>query len=95
MFTVINKIFTISNSVSLYFLALQAPQPCIPASHNTGTPVSKTGLVHLSELCPVNETPQIPGVVIHCVNEIETRGLSQEGIYRICGTEKQVKGIDY
>ena len=81
------------SQTAIFFVFFQAPQPCIPVSHNTGTPVSKSGLVQLSELCPVNETPQIPGVVIHCVNEIETRGLSQEGVYRICGTEKQVKGL--
>jgi Rac GTPase-activating protein 1 len=33
----------------------------------------------------------IPSIVIHCVNEVESRGLNEVGIYRVPGSDKEVK----
>ncbi|XP_062548165.1 rac GTPase-activating protein 1 isoform X3 [Armigeres subalbatus] len=64
---------------------------CVPQSG--GTPGSKgkfTG--YLSDYTP-NIGPMIPGLIVHCVNEIETRGLGEEGIYRIPGSEREVRAL--
>ncbi|KAG5892677.1 hypothetical protein JTB14_004874 [Gonioctena quinquepunctata] len=37
--------------------------------------------------------PMVPSLIVHCVNEIEQRGLNELGIYRIPGSEKDVKGL--
>jgi len=41
----------------------------------------------------VNGRPMIPALVIHCVNEIEQRGFDTVGLYRIPGSEKDVKAL--
>ncbi len=46
----------------------------------------------LSALCPPDEFPMIPAVVIHCINEVAARGLLSTGIYRIPGSDKRVYG---
>lgn len=35
----------------------------------------------------------IPALVMHCVNEIEQRGFDTVGLYRIPGSEKEVKAL--
>ena len=30
---------------------------------------------------------------IHCINEVECRGLSEQGIYRVPGSEKEVREL--
>ena len=35
-------------------------------------------------------SPMIPGLVIHCINEIERRGFSEEGIYRTNGSQEEI-----
>lgn len=65
--------------------------PCVPQSG--GTPGSKgkfTGC--LSDYTPTIG-PMIPGLIVHCVNEIETRGLTEVGIYRIPGSEREVRAL--
>lgn len=37
--------------------------------------------------------PMVPALVIHCLNEIENRGLNEIGIYRIPGSEREVKDL--
>ena len=35
----------------------------------------------------------IPPIIIHCIQEIENRGVDQIGLYRIPGSEKEVKTL--
>lgn len=35
----------------------------------------------------------VPALVVHCVNEVESRGLNEVGLYRISGSEKDVKAL--
>lgn len=35
----------------------------------------------------------VPALIVHCVNEIEQRGLRELGIYRIPGSERDVKQL--
>uniref|UniRef100_A0A8D2NHK4 Rac GTPase-activating protein 1 n=1 Tax=Zonotrichia albicollis TaxID=44394 RepID=A0A8D2NHK4_ZONAL len=37
--------------------------------------------------------PMIPSIIVHCVNEIEQRGLHETGIYRISGCDKTVREL--
>lgn len=53
------------------------PLPCIPM----GTPTKKAGTGTISDYAPTNP-PMIPAIVVHCINEIEFRGLTEIGIYR-------------
>lgn len=35
----------------------------------------------------------VPGIIVHCVKEVELRGLDEVGIYRVPGSEKDVKQL--
>ncbi|XP_052094781.1 rac GTPase-activating protein 1-like isoform X1 [Mytilus californianus] len=67
------------------------PLPCIPTAPSTpgGTKLSG-GL--LSDYTPL-DPPYIPGIVVHCVNEVEARGLNEIGLYRVPGSDSQVKEL--
>ncbi|CAH8645468.1 unnamed protein product [Heterobilharzia americana] len=49
--------------------------------------------INLSSLCPPDQFPCIPALVIHCVNEVMVRGMTTVGLYRVSGSEKQVKNL--
>ncbi|XP_067633543.1 rac GTPase-activating protein 1 [Eurosta solidaginis] len=61
---------------------------CVPQS---GTPTSNIK-GYLSDYAP-NVSPMIPALIVHCVNEIESRGLNEVGIYRVSGSEREVKAL--
>ncbi|XP_073490414.1 rac GTPase-activating protein 1-like [Aquarana catesbeiana] len=68
------------------------PKQCPPAS----LPVQSTGLKKgqglLADFAPTTP-PMVPNLVVYCVNEIEKRGLSEQGLYRISGCDRQVKEL--
>lgn len=35
----------------------------------------------------------VPALIVHCLKEIETKGFTEIGIYRIPGAEKDVKTL--
>lgn len=35
--------------------------------------------------------PMVPSIVVHCVNEIELRGMTEQGLYRVGGAAADVK----
>lgn len=64
---------------------------CVPQS--AGTPTVKGNQAgSLSDYTP-SMGPMIPGLVVHCVSEIETRGLTEVGIYRVPGSEREVRAL--
>ncbi|KFV74246.1 Rac GTPase-activating protein 1 [Struthio camelus australis] len=67
----------------------RCPLPCIPTL--TGTPV-RIGEGTLMDFVPTTP-PMIPSIIVHCVNEIEQRGLREMGLYRISGCDKTVKEL--
>ncbi|XP_069762756.1 rac GTPase-activating protein 1 isoform X3 [Narcine bancroftii] len=67
----------------------RCPLPCIPTM--TGTPV-KIGEGVLADFTS-QTSPMIPSIVVHCINEIEQRGLSETGLYRISGCDRTVKEL--
>ncbi|XP_065202042.1 rac GTPase-activating protein 1-like [Planococcus citri] len=66
----------------------KVPLPCVPM----GTP-TKPGVFRTIADCAPSVPPMVPAIVIHCVNEVEQRGLSEVGIYRIPGIAKEVQQI--
>ncbi|NXQ99426.1 RGAP1 protein, partial [Sagittarius serpentarius] len=67
----------------------RCPLPCIPTL--TGTPV-RIGEGTLMDFVP-STPPMIPSIIVHCVNEIEQRGLRETGLYRISGCDKTVREL--
>ncbi|XP_056411347.1 rac GTPase-activating protein 1 [Hyla sarda] len=67
----------------------RCPLPCIPSSGNT--PV-RIGEGSLADFVPLT-APMIPLLVVHCVSEIEQRGLHETGLYRISGCDRTVKEL--
>nr|XP_023660740.1 rac GTPase-activating protein 1 [Paramormyrops kingsleyae] len=67
----------------------RCPLPCIPSLG--GTPV-KIGEGTLADYVP-GTSPMIPSLVVHCVNEIEQRGLHETGLYRLSGVDRTVKEL--
>jgi hypothetical protein len=65
------------------------PMPCVPMAQ---TPSSKGFVGTVADFAP-NTSPMIPALVIHCVNEIERRGMNEVGIYRVSGSEREVKDM--
>jgi Rac GTPase-activating protein 1 len=37
--------------------------------------------------------PMIPSLIIHCVNEVERRGMKEVAIYRVNGSEKEITDL--
>ncbi|XP_061591316.1 rac GTPase-activating protein 1 [Cololabis saira] len=67
----------------------RCPLPCIP--NMGGTPV-KIGEGVLADYVP-DTSPMIPSLVVHCVSEIEQRGLHEAGLYRLSGNDRTVKEL--
>uniref|UniRef100_A0A8B9F8J7 Rac GTPase-activating protein 1 n=1 Tax=Amazona collaria TaxID=241587 RepID=A0A8B9F8J7_9PSIT len=67
----------------------RCPLPCIPTL--TGTPV-RIGEGFLMDFVP-STPPMIPSIIVHCVNEIEQRGLHETGLYRVSGCDKTVREL--
>lgn len=65
------------------------PLPCVPTAN---TPTAKGQLGVIADYTP-RIPPMVPALVVHCTNEVENRGLSEVGIYRIPGAEKEVKEL--
>ncbi|XP_017874567.1 PREDICTED: GTPase-activating protein RacGAP84C isoform X1 [Drosophila arizonae] len=59
---------------------------CIPQ------PLASTKRGHLSDYVP-HVAPMVPALIVHCVTEIEARGLELEGLYRVSSTRDKVKRL--
>ena len=57
------------------------PLPCIVAQ--SATPRGAVPGV-LADYAPL-EAPMIPALIVHCAQEVEARGLNEQGIYRVPG----------
>lgn len=65
---------------------------CLP--QNTTPTAAKTPrfLGTVAEYSPT-VAPMVPALIVHCVNEIETRGLDEAGLYRVSGSDRDVKAL--
>uniref|UniRef100_UPI0037E9ACEC rac GTPase-activating protein 1 n=1 Tax=Semicossyphus pulcher TaxID=241346 RepID=UPI0037E9ACEC len=67
----------------------RCPLPCIP---NLGATPVKIGEGVLADYVP-DTSPMIPPLVVHCISEIEQRGLHEAGLYRLSGADRTVKEL--
>ncbi|NXE89028.1 RGAP1 protein, partial [Menura novaehollandiae] len=64
----------------------QCPSPCAPRPRHHAWP--REGV--LADFAP-STPPLVPILVVQCVTEVETRGLTETGLYRVPGTEQLVR----
>uniref|UniRef100_A0A182VUE0 Rac GTPase-activating protein 1 n=1 Tax=Anopheles minimus TaxID=112268 RepID=A0A182VUE0_9DIPT len=57
------------------------PTPQVPGAINS-----------LEDYCP-SSSPRIPALIVHCVSEIENRGLTEVGLYRLSGSDREVRAL--
>ncbi|KAL1445501.1 hypothetical protein MTO96_044994, partial [Rhipicephalus appendiculatus] len=71
----------------------QVPLPCIPAANTPkhGGGANRQGAL-ISDYAPPT-APMVPALVVHCIQEVERRGLDCVGIYRVPGSEREVREI--
>ena len=73
----------------------RVPLPCIPYVSRAN--IGKQGrLILISDFVQPNCKPCVPALIVHCINEIESRrecGLREVGIYRICALEREVREL--
>merc|ERR1719319_1303619 len=67
----------------------QVPLPC--ADSACRTPTRNQGAT-IADFTPLH-APMVPALVIHCINEVESRGMVDVGLYRVPGSEKEVKDL--
>ncbi|CAG2114178.1 unnamed protein product [Medioppia subpectinata] len=66
------------------------PVPCIPFRKPNG---KSSQMVLIADFAPQQTRPMIPALIIHICNEIERRGLDEEGLYRKCGSDKDIREL--
>uniref|UniRef100_A0A674DY55 Rac GTPase-activating protein 1 n=1 Tax=Salmo trutta TaxID=8032 RepID=A0A674DY55_SALTR len=69
----------------------RCPLPCNPASTGSTTVRTREPST-LADYAP-SSSPMIPALVVHCVKEIEHRGLNETGLYRVSGEGRTVKEL--
>lgn len=62
---------------------------CVPQS---STPTGKGLMGYIVDYAPT-VAPMVPALIVHCVNEIESRGFNEVGVYRVSGAEREVKSL--
>lgn len=67
----------------------QVPLPCVPVGN---TPTCRGVMGTIADYTP-HTAPMVPSIIVHCVNEVDRRGLNEIGIYRVPGADKDVKGL--
>ncbi|KAG5322574.1 RGAP1 protein, partial [Pseudoatta argentina] len=63
------------------------PLPCVPTG-NTPTLRGIPGTI--ADYTPITP-PMVPSIVVHCINEVELRGMNEQGLYRVNGAKVDVK----
>lgn len=66
----------------------KVPNPCIPFVSRT-----RSGRQTLISDYVSTESPKIPALIFHCCTEIEKRGLTETGLYRVPGSDKEVREL--
>ncbi|NXY79681.1 RGAP1 protein, partial [Glareola pratincola] len=64
----------------------QCPSPCAPRPRHHAWPCEGV-LADFASPTP----PLVPALVVQCVTEVETRGLTETGLYRVPGAEQLVR----
>lgn len=67
------------------------PLPCVPSVDTPGSGRKRPD--ENIEFYAPTTGPMVPEIVIKCIDEVERRGLSEVGIYRVPGAERSVKEL--
>lgn len=67
------------------------PLPCVPRKDTPGS--GKRTVDENIEFYAPATSPMVPEIVVKCIDEVERRGLSEVGIYRVPGAERKVKEL--
>lgn len=65
------------------------PLPCVPVATTPNSKGQQGTIVDYTPIIP----PMVPALVVHCCNEVENRGLNEVGIYRVPGSDKDVREL--
>lgn len=65
---------------------------CLPQSASQVSSKAGSSMGTIGDYTP-NLAPMVPALIVHCVNEIETRGLNEVGLYRVSGSDRDVKAL--
>lgn len=65
---------------------------CLPQNATPNGAKSGISMGTIGDYTP-SLAPMIPALIVHCVNEIESRGLKEVGLYRISGSDRDVKAL--
>nr|XP_012222650.1 PREDICTED: LOW QUALITY PROTEIN: rac GTPase-activating protein 1-like [Linepithema humile] len=65
------------------------PLPCVPTG-NTPTLRGIPGTI--ADYTPLT-SPMVPSIVVHCINEVELRGMNEQGLYRVSGSIADAKSL--
>ncbi|KAL4705897.1 hypothetical protein ACJJTC_017479 [Scirpophaga incertulas] len=67
------------------------PLPCVPPGPQSRRHhAPQDGCI--SDYAP-STPPMVPAIMVHCINEVEKRGLSERGLYRISALDKDIKRL--
>ncbi|KAI5646644.1 rhoGAP domain-containing protein [Phthorimaea operculella] len=66
------------------------PLPCVPPGPAATRTHGQDGSI--ADYAP-STPPMVPALLVHCVNEVEKRGLSERGLYRLSALDKDVKRL--
>lgn len=69
----------------------KVPLPCVAVSH-TPTPGRAARRGTITDYAP-STPPMVPALVVHCIQEVERRGLNDVGLYRVPGGAREVHEI--
>lgn len=71
----------------------QLSLPCIP--HYTPKGIARNGnhILKINDFIAPDTRPFVPPLLVHCCNEIEKRGLAEEGLYRKCGSDREIREL--
>lgn len=70
----------------------QVQLPCVPTGSAQKTP-SKPGFGRVLADHTPPTSPMVPAIIVYCINEIDARGLGEVGLYRVPGSERDVKDL--
>ncbi|OWA52353.1 Rac GTPase-activating protein 1 [Hypsibius exemplaris] len=70
-----------------------APTPCVPAAVVNPAGSKSGGNIFELDKCASEKRPCVPAVVTQCIRYIEERGLQEEGLYRLSGSQNAVNDL--
>ncbi|XP_067022851.1 rac GTPase-activating protein 1-like isoform X1 [Acropora muricata] len=68
------------------------PLPCVPTKDTPGSAGKRARDENIEFYAPTT-SPMVPEIVVKCIDEVERRGLSEVGIYRVPGAERSVREL--